>query len=353
MADRIRVLVVGLGKMGTAHARVYHHLDDYDIVGLCSHHLAERGDLPAELADYRRFDEYHAALQALRPDAVSINTWPDTHAEYALAAFDAGAHVFVEKPLAETVQQAEQIIARAGEKKRKLIVGYILRQHPAWMHCVEITRTLGKPLVMRMNLNQQSDARAWRVHKNLMQSVSPLVDSGVHYLDMMCLITQAKPIKVHALGVRLSDEIAADMYNYGHLQVQFDDGSIGWYESGWGPMMSENASFIKDVIGPKGSVSMQVVKADSATDDSAQKTHTLQLHHAELNEAGAPVHQDEWFITQNEPNHAALCRREQEYLLRAIRDDINLDQHWHDALNSLKIVLAADASIRSGAVVYL
>ena len=46
------------------------------------------------------------------------------------------------------------------------------------------------------------------------------------------------------------------MYNYGHLQVTFDDGSVGWYEAGWGPMMSEVAFFVKDVIGPKGCVSI-------------------------------------------------------------------------------------------------
>jgi hypothetical protein len=46
------------------------------------------------------------------------------------------------------------------------------------------------------------------------------------------------------------------MYNYGHLQVIFADGSVGWYEAGWGPMMSETAFFVKDVITPHGCVSI-------------------------------------------------------------------------------------------------
>ncbi len=65
-------------------------------------------------------------------------------------------------------------------------------------------------------------------------------------------------MRVHALGARLSDEIAPSMYNYGCLQVVFDDGSVGWYEAGWGPMMSETAFFVKDMIGPKGAVSIAV-----------------------------------------------------------------------------------------------
>ena len=101
---------------------------------------------------------------------------------------------------------------------------------------------------MRMNLNQQSSGDQWIIHKNLMNSTSPLVDCGVHYVDIMCQMTKSKPVYVNAVGARLTDEIDEKMYNYGHLQVVFEDGSIGWYESGWGPMISETAFFVKDVI---------------------------------------------------------------------------------------------------------
>ena len=57
-------------------------------------------------------------------------------------------------------------------------------------------------------------------------------------------------------GAQLTDDRPPVMYNYGHLEVAFDDGSVGWYEAGWGPMISETAFFVKDVIGPKGSVSI-------------------------------------------------------------------------------------------------
>ena len=128
--------------------------------------------------------------------------------------------------------------------------------HPSWTRFVEIGRTLGKPLVMRMNLNQQSSGSFWGVHKALMRSTSPIVDCGVHYVDVMCQVTRAKPIAVHAVGARLTGEIAPTMVNYGHLHLVFDDGSVGWYEAGWGPMMSETAFFVKDMIGPKGCVSI-------------------------------------------------------------------------------------------------
>ena len=89
-----------------------------------------------------------------------------------------------------------------------------------------------------------------------MKSMSPIVDCGVHYVDVMCQMTGARPVRVSAVGARLTDELKPGMYNYGQLQVTFDDGSVGWYEAGWGPMMSEVAFFVKDVIGPKGCVSI-------------------------------------------------------------------------------------------------
>jgi predicted dehydrogenase len=294
-------------------------------------------------------------LEVVKPDAVSINTWPDTHAQYARMALEANCHIFIEKPLAETVKEARAIAELAKAKSRKLVIGYILRVHPSWITFVEIGRTLGKPLVMRMNLNQQSSGAQWDVHKHLMASISPIVDCGVHYVDVMCQVTGAKPVSVHAVGVRLTQEIDAKMYNYGHLHVSFDDGSVGWYEAGWGPMMSETAFFVKDMIGPKGSVSiaMDETKAGSSDVDSHTKTSALRLHHSPLSADGKFLRADEFISMEDEPGHQELCNREQALFLDAITADRNMDAHVEDAIRSLQIVLAADQSVRTGEVVKL
>jgi len=353
--NNIRVLVVGLGKMGLSHARAYAAIDGFEIAGLCSRNIGERDDLAAEFPGVQQFGDFAEALAKLRPDAVSINTWPDTHAAFARMAFNAGAHVFIEKPLADTVAEAEEIAALAQAKGLKLVIGYILRVHPSWVKFVEVGRTLGKPLVMRMNLNQQSSGAQWQVHRHLMNSISPIVDCGVHYVDVMCQVTGAKPVSVHAVGARLTSEIDAEMYNYGHLHVSFDDGSVGWYEAGWGPMMSETAFFVKDMIGPKGSVSiaMEESKTQSADVDSHTRTSALRLHHALLNPEGRFVTPDEVISMDDEPGHQELCRREQLVFLDAIRNDRDMSRHVLDAINSLRIVLAADHSVKTGEVVRL
>ncbi len=63
---------------------------------------------------------------------------------------------FIEKPLAGVLRTAERVIETARRTKRALVVGYILHVHPSWQKFIEIARTLGTPLVMRINLNQQS-----------------------------------------------------------------------------------------------------------------------------------------------------------------------------------------------------
>src|ERR1700678_2138087 len=260
-----RVLVVGLGTMGMTHARAYQAIDGFELVGLCTRNAMARNDLDKTFLDVPRFDGLTEALAMLKPDAVSINTYTEHHAPMALEALAAGAHVFCEKPLADSLEAAERVVAAARKTNKALLVGYILRVHPSWTRFVEIGRTLGKPLVMRMNLNQQSSGSFWGVHKNLMRSTSPIVDCGVHYVDVMCRVTQAKPVAVHAVGARMTDQIASTMHNYGHLHVVFSDGLVGWYEAGWGPMMSETAYFVKDMIGPKGSVSI-VAKEESGAE---------------------------------------------------------------------------------------
>jgi len=349
--------------MGQSHAKAYRRLDGFAIVGLFSRSIRVKADrLAPELRGYPLFEDFDAALRETRPDAVSINSWPDSHAAYAIRAMDAGCHVFMEKPIATTVADAEAVVARAVATRRKLVLGYILRVHPAWAKLVEIGSGLGKPLVMRMNLNQQSSGQAWVWHRDLMRSLTPIVDCGVHYVDVMCQLTRARPVRVHGIGAKLAAETAVQ--NYGHLHVVFDDGSVGWYEAGWGPMMSEVAYFVKDVWGPKGSISI-VLRQDGAGEGSTGKvsasadidlhtrTNALRLHHAELDASGNFALADEWLDMADEPDHQQLCEREQAWFLRTIQEDIDLTQSMTDAVTSLRIVLAAQQSIDEGRVVEL
>ncbi|MCP9770881.1 gfo/Idh/MocA family oxidoreductase [Lacihabitans sp. LS3-19] len=354
---KIRVLVVGCGNMGSSHALAYQNIEEFEICGIVSQGKSKERLNQKLGGNYPLFDDYFEALAATKPDAVSINTYPDTHEAFALAALEAGAHVFIEKPLADTVLGAEKVAAAAKKHNKKLVIGYILRVHPSWEKFVEVAQTMGKPLVMRMNLNQQSHGIMWDVHRNLMKSLSPIVDCGVHYIDVMCQMTRSKPVWVSAIGARMTEDIPEGNYNYGQLQIRFEDGSVGWYEAGWGPMMSETAFFVKDVIGPKGCVSIVAKDAGKAGQsdnvDAHTKTESLKVHHADIDAANNFTKPDEWIDLTDEPDHNELCKREQLFFLNAIKNDVDLTDHVEDAVNSLRIAFACDESVRTGEVVRL
>jgi len=335
-----RVLVAGLGNMGLSHALAHHGLSS-DIVGLINRSDIE---LPEPLQKYPRFHSFEKGLET-NPDLVVIATYSDSHANFACQAMEAGAHVFVEKPLATTLGDARRVVAKATDTGRKLVVGCILRHHPSWTRLIDEARALGGPYVFRLNLNQQSSGAEWETHKALMQTTSPIVDCGVHYADVMCRISDAAPVRVHGMGLRLSDEISPDMYNYGQFQVMFADGSVGWYEAGWGPMMSETAFFVKDIVSPRGSVSITGGnKGASAAIDGHTMVGVILVHTPDG---------DRRIDMPDEPGHQELCNAQQAYMLRAIGEDLDLTRHMNDAVQSLAICLAADESIRTGRVVAL
>jgi predicted dehydrogenase len=356
-ANVLRVLVVGCGNMGTSHAKAYHLLDGFEICGIVSTGKSKEVLNEKLGGGYALFSDFNLAMEKTKPDAVSISTYPDTHEKFAIKALESGCHVFIEKPLADSVAGAERVVKAAEKAGKKLVVGYILRHHPSWEKFIEISHTLGKPLVMRMNLNQQSSQGMWTLHRNLMKSLSPIVDCGVHYIDVMCQMVRSKPIQVSAIGAKLTNEIPSDNYNYGQLQIRFEDGSVGWYEAGWGPMMSETAFFVKDVIGPKGSVSIVAKEAGAAgksdSIESHSKTESLRVHYADLDKNDKFTKEDTWINLQDEPDHQELCNREQRYFLKAINENLDLTDHMQDAVNSLRIAFACDQSVKTGQVVKL
>ena len=343
--------------MGASHATAYHQMPEFEISGLVS-----RGDSKLRLreklgSDYALFEDFDTALAESQSDAVCISTYPDTHEDFACKAMRAGCHVFLEKPLAYSISGAERILTVAKETAKKVVVGYILRHHPSWIRFIEEAQKLGKPLVMRMNLNQQSQGYMWDVHRNLMKTLSPIVDCGVHYIDVMCQMTRSKPVQVYAIGARLTEDIPAGNYNYGQLQIRFEDGSVGWYEAGWGPMISETAYFVKDVFGPKGSVSIVAKNAGgagkSASIESHSKTESILFHHADLDKDEKFAKEDMVINLEDEPDHQELCNREQRYFLKSIVEDLDLTAHGEDAVNSLRIAFACDESVKTGKVISL
>src|SRR6516162_503516 len=156
MPEKLRVLVVGLGHMGVTHAKAYNRIDGYELSGLCCRSIARRGDIVKTWPHVARFADYGEALAKVKPDVISINTWPNTHADFAVRAFQAGAHVFLEKPIAETVADAERVVAAAEANNRKQLLALIARHSPTLVRFMDLAPVLDRHVVTRRNQTHPS-----------------------------------------------------------------------------------------------------------------------------------------------------------------------------------------------------
>jgi predicted dehydrogenase len=352
MSDTIRVLNVGAGFMASLHAKAYEKLDGVENVGIVTRSIGSSEKLASELSgDIPRFTDFVEALEKTSPTAVAISTYTDSHYHYVSTALNKGLDVFVEKPLAETMEESQELFDLANRVEKKLYVGYILMTHPSWNKFTEIAHDLGKPLAMRMNLNQQAKGEFYDTLHNIMQVQSPIVDCGVHYVDIMYQMAQCRPVRVHAIGCRNWDKVPEHICNYGQLQVEFEDGSVGWYEAGWGPNMSETAYFIKDIVGPDGSASITVESDRSDDKDHHVEANTIVRHFAEQKDKEF-VKEDE-IIKIDEPDHEGLAFLEQEEFINCIKNDTDMSAHQDRVMTSLQIVFAADESQKKKQVIEL
>ena len=117
-------------------------------------------------------------------------------------------------------------------------------------------------------------------------------------------------------------------------------------------MMSEVAYFVKDVVGPGGAASICPAKGRSDDKDHHVEANTIIRHFSEQVDKEF-VKEDEVIDCADEPEHVVLCYLEQEIFLNAILNDVYLSYHMNDAVNSLRIVIAADEAFRNGKTVDL
>lgn len=355
MKKQLAFIVVGAGGMGSTHAKGFQKQGCklISIVDLD----ARRAETLASACDALDWStDYADEVQRSGANFVVIATWPDSHASLAITALQAGKHVFCEKPIAHTLAAARSMIDAARQSKGKLFIGHCLRYEEPWLTVVpELQRSvIGKPLVMRMAGNQMTFGSVWQTQRNLIKVTSPLIDCGVHYVDLMRWIVQARAVEVVAMGARLADDIPNDKYNYGLLQVKFADGSIGHYEAGWGPMMTKNSWYIKDFAGPRGSYSVLYdLDQDLPDQRPTRARYTLRLQQFDHPDAEWKDIRINERIIEKDVNKQNITEGEHRFFLETIQNESDGAFLVEDAYKALEIVLAADRSIRTGMSVSL
>lgn len=261
---RLRVGVIGLG-VGEQHVQAYLRNSQCNVVAIC-----DFSEEKLELAEkqYPAVNLTKNAQDLISDpdiDIISIASYDDAHANQVISALNAGKHVFVEKPLCQTLNQALQIkqILDAQKTPLKLGCNLILREAPLYKWLKDqIQQGLfghiyafdGEYLYGRL----QKITDGWR---NNVKDYSVMEGGGIHMIDLMLWLTGQRPKTVFTAGNRLCTEGSKFQYNdFATSIMQFDSGMIGRITANFGcvhrhqhviRIYGTEATFFYDDAGPR------------------------------------------------------------------------------------------------------
>ena len=220
--------LIGCGAAGRAHTRWAAAEANTTVRAFCD------VDAPAAEALAREHDGAWHTTDPARLfadpdiDILSIATSHDSHAELAIAAFEAGKHLFLEKPMAMTVADCLRIEAARKAARRRLMLNFSIRFSGA---ARAIRERLGTPLVSHAQCTQApADLTRWRWHPLL--GGGPLYDVGVHALDLLCWLHDDDPVEVFATGGQIThpgDLGDPDMVDTVAATLRFANGSVATF----------------------------------------------------------------------------------------------------------------------------
>jgi predicted dehydrogenase len=215
--------VVGTGVMGRNHARVLHELANVDLVGVADSDLDAACQVAAVRAT-RGYGSLEELLEKERPEALTVAVPTEAHHEAVMEALAAGCHVLVEKPIAATLAQADELVAAAKSAGRVLAVGHIERYNPA---VLELKRRLDEGQLGRA---YQFDAQRLGPFPQRIRDVGVVIDLATHDLDLMRFLTGSEIVRVYAETRRKVHTTREDMVS-GLLRLA--DGSVGLLQINW------------------------------------------------------------------------------------------------------------------------
>jgi glutamate-1-semialdehyde aminotransferase/spore coat polysaccharide biosynthesis protein SpsF (cytidylyltransferase family)/predicted dehydrogenase len=223
---RYRALVVGCGSIGLRHAK---NLESLGVrhLGFC--------DTSPEALKYCReelhgeiFSDYNEALEKFRPDIVLICTPPVYHVEEAMAALQAGAHIFIEKPLSHESSGIQVLIAEARRHDRSVQIGYNMRFHPGLQVLKELIDSGKIGRVLWLNAEAGQYLPDWRPWQNYRESYSArhelgggIILDGSHELDYICWLL-GRPIEVTCRAEHLSS-LEVDVEDSAWIYLKFPE----------------------------------------------------------------------------------------------------------------------------------
>jgi predicted dehydrogenase len=196
-----RVGVIGAGSIAQSHLSAYAQNPDVELVAVADMNLERARQVAEQHGATRAYADPHELLADPEIDGVSICTWNDSHAAWAIAAVEAGKHVLVEKPIARTLAEAEELQRVVEAHDRVVQVGFVRRHSP---NCQVLKSfidegDLGEIYYAKAScLRRAGNPGGWFADKEV-SGGGPLLDIGIHVLDL-CWYLMGSPKIVSVSG---------------------------------------------------------------------------------------------------------------------------------------------------------
>ena len=215
--------VVGVGFWGRNHVRVLDELSDVELIAVCDVD-EQRANAISEKYGLKSYSESTEMYRKENIDAVTICVWSSKLAEEALKALKHGKHVLVEKPMANSVREAQRVLKMAESKKLKLSVGFIERFNPG-------VRRVKKAIEDGL-IGSVVSATAKRVSKwpQRIGDVGVVKDTAIHDIDIMRFVFDEDPTAVYARAGTLQHERFED---YAQIMLAFPNNKTAFLEANW------------------------------------------------------------------------------------------------------------------------
>jgi predicted dehydrogenase len=223
-AERIKVAVVGLGYWGPNLARNFDALPDAELRWICDGSPDARERWSAAFRNARATDDLAEVLADSETDAVILATPVPTHADLAVRCLEAGKHCMVEKPMAQSVSDAERVVAAARESGKTMMVGHLLEYHPGVVSLKRLADE-GELGALRYIYGQRLNLGKLRADENALWSL------GAHDVSVLMFLTGGEePSEVRAFGEGFMRSGVEDVV---FCFLRFPSGLIGHLHLSW------------------------------------------------------------------------------------------------------------------------
>jgi predicted dehydrogenase len=328
--EATRVGMIGAGFMGSIHARIISETSGAEIAGVADIDAA-RADSVASRYGGRPYTDYERMLITEDLDAVIVTTPETDHRSPAVAAAQTGCHIFMEKPLAHNLEDADAILVACEQAGVWLMTGYVLRFEACYarIHDAVVGGEIGD------FLSGYARRNATILEGRRRAGVTTVVNYlSVHDIDQLLWYRpehNVRSVFAKAIKGRLMAELGVPDFSW--LMFEFDDGMLGVVECGWG--LTEGWSGFSDVkmnvIGTQGALSLNYNPMNLVEVTSQGWTYPETRH---------------WPLVNDRLAGAALL--EIEHFLDCVRHNRRPLVDGQAGRRSLEVALAAELSIAEG-----